>query len=187
MFNVSSDWVRTHKFYVYELIGDDGNPFYVGRTSDPQRRLAQHLDPRASNTPAHRMLIQQKSPSMRLVAGFNTLDEAVHGERMHIERTPGLVNRPAGRRKGGQALKIKLDARAIIFMDEVRLNYRPPIERGSYLSALLSLVREKYPELAKEAAMEALRIRGDAFVVAIDSLPPITGCTSTPGATLVAP
>ncbi len=186
MLKATSGFVRTHRFYVYELIGDDGLPFYVGRSADPQKRLAQHLSPQYANPPVHKRLVQQKQPWMRLVSGHNTLDEVIHAERLHILATPGLVNRSAGKRpQTGQALKIKLAPEAIVVMDGARLNFSPPIERGSYLNAILTLLRDKYPEIAKEAAFAAVAARGDKFVVTIDSLPPITGCTSDSGATMV--
>lgn len=188
MLQATSGFVRTHRFYVYELIGDDGLPFYVGRSADPQKRLAQHLNPRYQHTPVHQRLAAQSKPSMRLVSGHNTLEEVTHAERVHILATPGLVNAVAGKKsQHGKKLDIKLDPQAIVFLDATRLNFSPPIERGSYLTMLLLTLRDKHPELAKEVALAAVKARGDKFVVQIDALPPITGCTSEPGAAMVPP
>lgn len=188
MLQAATGFIRTHRFYVYELIGDDGLPFYVGRSSDPQKRLAQHLSPQYANTPVHQRLIVQKAPWMRLVAGYDTLDEVVHAERVHILATPGLVNRSAGkRRQKGNPLKIKLEPEAIVYLDGLRLNFSPPVERGSLLTMMLLMLRDKYPEIGKEMAFAAVKARGDKFVVQIDALPPIHGGTSEPGDAMVAP
>ena len=178
MLQAQSGIVQRHRFYVYELIGDDGKPFYVGRTGNPSKRLAQHLDPRYAHTAVHQRLVEQKAPRMRLVAGYNTLEEVIHAERVHIQSLPGLVNQLAGRRaRGGTGLKVKFEPTTVVYMDSVRLTYSPPIDRGAYLSALLTLLRDKYPLIASEAAALAVTLRGDRIVVKIDELPPIDGCT----------
>lgn len=188
MLQATTGFVRTHRFYVYEIIGDDGLPFYVGRSSDPQKRLAQHLSPQYANTPVHQRLVAQKEPWMRIVAGYNTLEEVIHAERVHILATPGLVNRVAGKRaQKGSKLDIKIQPEAIVYMDGLRLNFSPALERGALLTTMLLLLRDKYPEIGKEVAFAAIKARGDRFVVQIDSLPPIRGGTSEPGDAMVAP
>jgi hypothetical protein len=125
---------------------------------------------------------------MRLVSGHNSHEEVVHAERVRIAQLQGLVNAAIGKRpQKGRPIKVKFDPEAILFIDGLRLNFSPPVERGSYLTTLLLLLRDKYPEIAREAAFHAVELRGDKFGVQIDSLPPILGCTAEVEPAMVAP
>lgn len=164
---------QTADFYVYELIGDDSKPFYVGRTSDPQRRLAQHLSPTCSHgNPAHVMLMSQKKPRMRIVGKYSTLSAAASAEKRRIIMTPGLVNKPIGKKVKIQnpSFKVRLTTDARQILSKLCRSFEPNLERGSVLSAILTSVEE---DILCAAAEEAIRRRGDMTIVRIiDNIPP---------------
>ncbi len=87
------------RFYVYELIDDNSEPFYIGMTAEPARRLSQHLH--SSRFPHMRndvflRLASLKEPRMRIVATYPSRAEAQIAERALIRKSSGLTVNIAG-------------------------------------------------------------------------------------------
>lgn len=75
--------------YIYELIGDEGEVFYVGRTNAPQNRLCQHWRG-CGNKLVTKKLKEQKVARMRIVAGPVGKGQIDALEREHIAK-PGRI------------------------------------------------------------------------------------------------
>lgn len=95
---VTLDCVEFH--YVYELIGDDGTPFYVGVTKDPLGRFKQHARVRSDraaigfphDAARAQHIATQKHPVMRICSRHDSRLDAETAEGERISRDDSVMN-----------------------------------------------------------------------------------------------
>jgi len=96
--------------YVYALIDDDGNVFYIGITNRPHMRLYQHLNPKQSNSADLLWKLHAlNEPRMQILSVHSDRDGAIAEERRQIGSRTGLLNqehRLAGRTSAYDRLPI---------------------------------------------------------------------------------
>lgn len=81
---------QTKRHYVYALLRDDGEPFYVGKTCRPAVRLRDHVLKGAR--PVREALARCTEPRMRILAGPLSERDALSAEQAMILLTPNLLN-----------------------------------------------------------------------------------------------